>query len=166
MIRLTRQSDYGIVLMTELAQEPVEPKSAPDLSGTLQIPLPMVSKILKLLAREGLLVSQRGSKGGYSLARAAAEISVVDIVTALEGPIAITDCTDETVSAHDCSREDICTVRGHWHVINQAVSRALRSVTLADMIRREPPQSLVTLGAGRVISSLAPIAPHAAPPRA
>ena len=149
MIRLTRQSDYGIVLMTRLAAQPALGQSAPELAGTLEIPLPMVSKILKLLAKEGLLTSQRGAKGGYSLARPIEEISIADIVEALEGPIAITDCTDETVSAHDCSRESICSVRGHWHVINQAVSRALSAVSLADMVHPHPPQTLVHLGAGR-----------------
>jgi FeS assembly SUF system regulator len=150
MIRLTRQSDYGIVLMTRLAAQPEPGQSAPELAGTLEIPLPMVSKILKLLAKEGLLVSQRGAKGGYSLARPAQEISIADIIESLEGPIAITDCTDETVSAHDCSRESICTVRGHWHVINQAVARALRAVKLADMVHPHPPQNLVLLGGSRL----------------
>jgi FeS assembly SUF system regulator len=149
MIRLTRQSDYGIVLMTRLAAQPELGQSAPDLAMALEIPLPMVSKTLKLLAKAGLLVSQRGAKGGYSLPRPASEISIADIIEALEGPIAITDCTDETLSAHDCSRESICSVRDHWHVINRAVSRALSAVSLADMVHPPPSQTLVHLGAGR-----------------
>jgi FeS assembly SUF system regulator len=149
MIRLTRQSDYGIVLMTRLASQPELGHSAPELAAVLEIPLPMVSKILKLLAKEGLLASQRGAKGGYSLARPGNRISIADIIESLEGPIAITDCTDETVTAHDCSRESICTVRGHWHVINQAVARALRAVTLDDMVHPHPPQNLVVLGGAR-----------------
>jgi FeS assembly SUF system regulator len=154
MIRLTRQSDYGIVLMSHLAARvagsgsPDEQWSAPDLAHALEIPLPMVSKTLKLLARGGLLVSQRGSKGGYTLSRPAAEISVAAIVEALEGPIAITDCTDSTLAAHDCSRESICSVRDHWQVINQAVGRALSAISLADMVAPDLrlSQNLVPLG--------------------
>lgn len=153
MIRLTKQSDYGIVLLTHLATDPDVPLSAPELSQALRIQLPMVGKILKLLTRAGLASSHRGVKGGYWLARSPGEITVAEIVAALEGPIAMTDCTEDTHATHphDCSRESFCSVRDHWQVINQAVGRALAGVTLADMLRPATglPTNLVTLGATR-----------------
>ena len=95
MIRITKQTDYGIVLLTHLAANPERQYTAPELAAEARLPLPMVSKILKLLARDGLLASHRGVKGGYSLARPAEEISMAEIIAALEGPIAITECVSD-----------------------------------------------------------------------
>ena len=85
MIRMTKQTDYGFVLLTRLAVEPGRAMNAPELAGETKLPLPMVSKILKLLVRQGLLASHRGVKGGYALARPAAEIHAAEILRALEG---------------------------------------------------------------------------------
>ncbi|TVR61217.1 MAG: SUF system Fe-S cluster assembly regulator [Candidatus Competibacteraceae bacterium] len=138
MIRITREADYGIVLMTYLAQAEGHPRSAATLAQQRQLPLPMVSKILKSLARAGLLTSQRGAQGGYSLARPATEISAADIVGALEGPIAITECS---TGDHDgCSRLEHCEVSGHWSRINQAIQTALQSISLLEMSRPDPPK--------------------------
>lgn len=138
MIRITREADYGIVLMTCLAQAEGQPRSAATLAQQRQLPLPMVSKILKSLARAGLLTSQRGAQGGYSLARPAAEISAADIIGALEGPIAITECS---TGDHDgCSRLEHCEVSGHWSRINQAIHAALQSINLQEMSRPDPPR--------------------------
>src|SRR5687768_13304048 len=133
MLRMTKLTDYGIVLMTHLAGDPDGQHSAPELAGALSIPLPMVSKILKMLARDGLLVSHRGVHGGYTLGRGPASISIANVVTALEGPIMMTECVDET--HHDCLRETVCAVRPHWQLINRAVLDALDSISLADMTR-------------------------------
>ncbi|MFO7639984.1 MAG: SUF system Fe-S cluster assembly regulator [Candidatus Competibacteraceae bacterium] len=138
MIRITREADYGIVLMTCLAQAEGQPRSAAALAQQRQLPLPMVSKILKSLTRAGLLLSQRGAQGGYSLARSATEISAADIVGALEGPIAITECS---TGDHDgCSRLEHCEVSGHWSRINQAIHTALQSISLQEMSRPDPPK--------------------------
>jgi len=131
MIRLTKQTDYGIVLMTLLAHQPGEFFNAPDLSLAARLPLPMVSKILKLLARAGLLDSHRGVKGGYVLARPAQEISVADIIGALDGPIAMTECIEDSPDA--CTYEAHCGVRQNWQRINRAVRRALDEITLEEM---------------------------------
>jgi FeS assembly SUF system regulator len=149
MIRITKQTDYGIVLLTHLAAHPEQQFNAPDLAGETHLPLPMVSKILKLLAREGLLTSHRGVKGGYSLARAAEEISMARIIAALEGPIAITECVGVE---SDCSHESVCTVRGNWQRINEAVRGALEGITLAEMAHPHAPK-LVTLGRGLRLQS-------------
>ncbi|MEZ5332176.1 MAG: SUF system Fe-S cluster assembly regulator [Thermoanaerobaculia bacterium] len=145
MIRMTKQADYGIVLLTRLAAAPGRLFSACELADETQLPQPTVSKILKILAREGLLASQRGVKGGYVLEREPAEISVADVISALEGPIAITECVDDNPGL--CSQEAFCPVRGNWHRINDAIRRALSAITLAEMTQPLP-RDLVSLGAG------------------
>jgi FeS assembly SUF system regulator len=155
VIRLTRQTDYGIVLLSLMAAEGIERLTAAELSERSGLPSPMVSKILKVLARERLLDSQRGVNGGYSLARGADEITLAEIVTALEGPIAITDCIEDGPA--ECSYEDFCQVRPHWQLINETLRQALSGVTLAEMsdprltARRLPTtaRQLVTLGVDR-----------------
>lgn len=132
MIRITREADYGIVLMTGLAQLDGQPCSAAALAQQRQLPVPMVGKILKTLARSGLLTSQRGAQGGYSLARSATEISAADIICALEGPLAITECMTNTDS---CLRQEYCDVSNHWSRINAAIYTALQSISLAEMSR-------------------------------
>ena len=138
MIRITREADYGILLMTGLAQAEGQPRSAAALAQQRRLPLPMVSKILKALARAGLLSSQRGAQGGYSLARPAGTISAADIIGALEGPLAITECSAD---AHDgCARQEHCEVSNHWPRINQAIYTALQSISLEEMSRPDPPR--------------------------
>lgn len=132
MIRLTRQADYGIVVMTHFARlGEGEPRTTRDVAEEVPLSLPMVSKILKALARGGLLISQRGVNGGYSLGRAADKISVADVITALEGPIGMTACTDE--ESDGCDIDDVCAVRGNWQLVNQVVRRALENITLEHM---------------------------------
>src|SRR5262245_33429296 len=134
MIRLSRLSDYGIVLMALLAgragRADAGPYNAREVAAEAHLPLPVVSKILKGLARRGLLVSHRGAKGGYSLARAPREITAAEMIAALEGPIGLTEC-----AAHPghCAQEASCHVREPWQRINVAVRRALAGVTLADL---------------------------------
>lgn len=145
MIRMTKQADYGIVLLTRMAADPERLFNATELAEETQLPQPTVSKILKILAREGLLASQRGVKGGYALEREPAEVSVADVISALEGPIAITECVDESPGL--CSQESFCPVRGNWHRINDAIRRALTAITLAEMTQPLP-RDLVSLGSG------------------
>jgi|SRR5215218_5504710 len=149
MIRITKQTDYGIVLLTHVAAEPERQFNAPELAAETHLPLPMVSKILKLLTKEGLLDSHRGVKGGYSLSRQPESISMAEIITALEGPIAITECIEV---AGDCSHEALCPVRGNWRRINQAVRAALEGITLAELAQPKK-QKLVTLGRGTAFAA-------------
>ncbi|MFN8641238.1 MAG: SUF system Fe-S cluster assembly regulator [Candidatus Binatia bacterium] len=134
MIRISRLTDYGIVLLSHMAAQPDHVHTAAELAGETHLPLPTVSKLLRLLTREGLLQSQRGVNGGYGLARAPEAITVSRAVAALEGPIALTTCTSAIPT--DCSHEPICPVRGHLNLINLAVRQALDAVTLADLARR------------------------------
>jgi len=133
MFRISRLTDYGIVVMTHLAAgEDDEARNARELASSAQLPAPVVSKLLKSLTRAGLLVSQRGSKGGYSLARSADEISVVEMITALEGPVGITECATQSGV---CAQESTCQVRDPWQRINGAVTAALEDITLADLTK-------------------------------
>lgn len=132
MLRMTKQADYGTVLMTHLAGEPGRLFTAPELAAETSLPLPTVSKILKLLGREGLLASQRGVKGGYSLVRDPGDISIADMITVLDGPIAFTECIEGSPGV--CSQESVCRLRGNWQIINRAIRQALESISLAELI--------------------------------
>ncbi len=132
MIRLSRLTDYGIVLMSHFAKMgPVKMLTARELAEKSGIPLPTVSKLLKLLSKSDLISSHRGSKGGYSLVRKAHEISVAEMIDILEGPIAMTECSSH--GNHVCGLELICPTRGPWQRINQVVRQALSRLSLADM---------------------------------
>jgi len=125
-------TDYGIVLLTHFARHPEEQThNVRDLAAETHLPLPTVSKILKTLTRSGIVVSHRGVRGGYSLARQPEKISVAEIIAALDGPIAITDCTNG--SAGLCDLERLCPVSSNWQRINRAVREALEKISLADM---------------------------------
>jgi FeS assembly SUF system regulator len=155
MIRLSRLTDYGIVLMSYMAAHRERAINAAELAAAAQLPLPTVGKLLRLLAREELLVSQRGVKGGYMLAHAPEEISIAGIIRALEGPIALTVCT--TAPSGDCEYEPQCPVRKPWQRINRAVRAALEQITLADMSSAATP--------GRYAINLFPRQPAARPAR-
>ncbi len=137
VLRITKQADYGLILLVRLAAEPGRVHPAADLATAAGLPLPMAGKILKRLAHEGLLESQRGAGGGYSLARDPATIDVAAIVTALDGPIALTDCLAH--GPEECDHAAGCPTQGHWHRISQAIRQALEGVTLADLCRPAVP---------------------------
>jgi FeS assembly SUF system regulator len=146
---MTKQADYGIVLLTRMARGAASRRfaagdrfTAPDLARDTSLPLPTVSKILKLLAKEGLLASHRGVKGGYSLARDPRRISVAAMIAALDGPIAFTECIEDTPGV--CSQESVCLLRGNWQRINLSVRQALEAISLAELTEPEAP--LVQLG--------------------
>jgi FeS assembly SUF system regulator len=139
VFRLSKITDYGIVILAHLAQLSREEEAAGvarahnarELAESTSLPVPVVSKVLKGLARSGVLEGLRGSKGGYRLPRRPEDISVADMVAALEGPVAMTECAASTVL---CEHEGSCAVKGPWQVINRVVQSALEGVTLADLI--------------------------------
>jgi FeS assembly SUF system regulator len=133
MLRMSKMTDYGTVVMTYLAREPGRVHNAAEVATNIHVPLTTVSKILKILARGGLLSPQRGAKGGYMLARPPARITVADIIDAMEGRhIGLTECSS---SPGVCVQESSCSVRGNWQRINDAVRTALEGVTLEEMLR-------------------------------
>ena len=136
MIRLSKLADYGIVMMTHMARSAGRQQTAPEIAAQSHLPLPMASKILKGLAHAGLLVSHRGAKGGYGLARPAHEISVADVIVALEGPIALTACIEHAPG--ECEIEALCPARANWQRINRAIREALENITLLEMAQTVP----------------------------
>ncbi len=136
MFRVNKLTDYGIVLLAHVARSPEHTQhTARSLSEETSLPLPTVSKLLRELHDRGLLASQRGVHGGYSLAQDADEISVADIIAALEGPIGFTECSTEPGS---CEMEPSCAIRLNSQVIGDALREALEKVTLSDLNRRMP----------------------------
>lgn len=131
MLRVTKLTDYATVVLTVLAATPGAVLSASELAERAGLETPTVSKLLKPLAQVGLVEGFRGTNGGYRLARPASEISLIEIVEAMEGPLGMTECS---VHAGHCGIEDQCGVRANWRHINDVVVEALRSVTLAQML--------------------------------
>ena len=128
MLRITKIADYGFVLLVHMANQPAGTLcNAKDLSASIDIPLPTISKVLKILTQAGILDSRQGSKGGYSLARPSSAISAAEVIEAIEGPVAITDCT----GAVGCERN--CPVSPSWKKVNAALERTLQGLSLADM---------------------------------
>ena len=136
MLRISKLTDYGTVLLAHLAANSQSVCSAADVAGATGIALPTVSKLLKSLARSGLVISTRGANGGYQLSRDPGDISAADVIDALEGPVSITEC-----SAHDsqCEHEGQCSVGGSWQRINVAIRRALDDVSLSDLLHTNSP---------------------------
>jgi FeS assembly SUF system regulator len=150
MLRITKLTDYAIVVLAQLAGSKTSDESistARALAERTSLPGPTVSKILKELARSGLVTSQRGLTGGYRLARAASEISVAEVVRAVEGEIAVTDCNRHDAEP-SCDYVGACPVEANWVRINEAIFQALAAISLADMARPIAPQ-LIQLTARR-----------------
>jgi FeS assembly SUF system regulator len=131
MLRVTRLTDYATVVLTVLAHRPGTVLSAPELAEAAGLETTTVAKVLKPLAQAGLVEGFRGAGGGYRLARDAAAITLVEVVEAMEGPLAMTECS---IHAGNCGIESSCGVRANWRRINDVVADALRGVTLAQML--------------------------------
>lgn len=148
MLRISKMTDYAIMVMVELNAARGEVLSAQALAERSHLELPTVSKVLKLLVKMNLIDSYRGANGGYSLERDAADISVAEIIAAIEGPIAMTECS---VEEGLCAQEAICSLRGNWQRISIAVAKAMEDVTLAEMAQPVPsstsPLRITTLNA-------------------
>jgi len=157
MVKLGKLTDYGLVLMTCIARSEASlpQRTARDLARESKLPLSTVSKLLKELLQSGLLVSHRGTKGGYLLARQPHQISVVDIISAIEGPMALTECSADVSGL--CNLEFSCPIKSNQRVINQAVRGVLEKITLSDLVQ---PLQLISIkdSRGRVVPLIASIA--------
>jgi len=150
LFRLSKSTDYGIRILAQLARDEAgTTHNAREVAARLHLPVPMVSKVMKSLARAGVLESHRGSKGGFSLRRRPSELSVADMIGALEGPVALTECL---IGPSLCQHEGSCTVQEPWSVINRAVQGTLATITLSDLIHPGFPASspLLSLQIARV----------------
>ncbi|MCK9488351.1 MAG: SUF system Fe-S cluster assembly regulator [Xanthomonadales bacterium] len=135
MLKVSKLSDYATVLMVRLAAEPQRVQSAAELAEAARLEPPTVAKVLKLLATAGLVDSFRGAAGGYRLALPVAQISIVQIIEAIEGPIGMTECSRRE---GQCSHESHCDVRAPWQRISGAVVQSLSQIRLADMLAETP----------------------------
>ena len=136
MLRISRLTDYGTLVLANLPSDTSQLLSASDVAAATGIGLPTVSKLLKILGKANLVTSTRGSHGGYRLSRSANEISAAEIIDALEGPVTITECS---ASDSHCDYESICSVGGAWQRINVAIRRALGDMNLDDLRRARAP---------------------------
>ena len=136
MLRISKMTDYAIMVMVELHASRGEVLKAHTLAERSRLELPTVSKVLKLLVKMDLVDSYRGANGGYCLERKAQDISVAEIIAAIEGPIAMTECS---VEEGLCAQEAICSLRGNWQRISVAVAKAMEGVSLAEMAQPVKP---------------------------
>ncbi len=130
MLRISRLTDYATLALAHLARTPKAAQPAAELARQTHVSLPTVSKLLKTLAKAGLVRSFRGPKGGYTLARQAEHISAAQIIDAIEGPVAITKCSLEN---SDCCIQSFCTIGQNWQHINRTIRNALERVSLAKL---------------------------------
>jgi FeS assembly SUF system regulator len=128
MIRMSKLTDYAIVLLAHLSRSP-DTVTAHELARRSRVPLPTVAKLCKELSRAGLVISHRGRHGGYALARPADQISVAQVVEALEGPIALTDCASS--GREHCDIEADCLARASWDPVSRAIHGALEKLPLS-----------------------------------
>ncbi len=140
MLKLTKKSDYGLIAMKHLAEIQVS-CSAKDLADAHGIPQELLAKILQRLVKAGLLTSQHGINGGYILARDAAQISAMQVIQAIEGPLFITSC----VSTRGCGRTERCTVREPLQKVRQSIEEVLSRLTISDLKEQKDESQLVSL---------------------
>lgn len=131
MFRLNKLADYALVVMQYVASSPNEPlHTARSLAKATHLPVPTVVKVLKGLLDHGLLVSRRGVKGGYAAARSAKQISVADIIEAIEGPMGFTECA---VAPGRCDLEGRCRIQANTRIISQMMQQTLEGISLSDL---------------------------------
>ena len=135
MLRLSKLTDYGTVIMSYMAREPEKMRSAGEVAEAIGIAQPTASKILKILTRASLVHSLRGAKGGYVLARPPEQISIAEVIDAMEGHFGMTECG---VASNLCPHDGHCPVRVNWQDINRVIRDALSGITLVDMTRPHP----------------------------
>lgn len=127
MLRINKLADYGTVVMVYLAKHSHALCNARDIALQTHLTIPTVSKLLKRLTTAGLLSSVRGVNGGYRLQRSAADISVAEIIYALDESRGLTECSSEP---NACLLQSVCHIQGNWRLISQAIESALDDVSL------------------------------------
>ena len=130
MLKLTKKADYGLIALKHLAVNGPASSSAKEIADTYGVPVALLSKILQKLAKQGFLVSEHGTNGGYKLARDAHEITALEVIRAIDGPIFLTACFTE----HGyCCHTDKCIVRDPLQKVHEGILRLLASITIGDM---------------------------------
>jgi len=144
VLKLTKKADYGLIAMRYLAENGVSASSAKDIAEAHGIPPELLAKILQKLVKARLLTSHHGTNGGYKLARAAREISALEVIKAIEGPLFITSCVTRT--GEECGQTSRCTVREPLRKVSQSIEEVLSKITIGDMGEQNAvAEELVTL---------------------
>lgn len=130
MLKISKLADYATMIMAYCAHAPEQSYTAKKIAEATKIQLPTVSKLLKLLTKEQLLLSHRGVQGGYQIAKPAKEISMANVIEAVDGPIALTECNH---GVSDCGLIKNCSTKHSWQLINIAIQDALSKISLAQM---------------------------------
>ena len=131
MLRISKLADYATVVMVYCARQPENFYTAKMLAEVTTLQLPTVSKVLKMLVRKNLLISHRGASGGYQLARPAQTINIAQIVAAVDGPLALTECNHPL---SQCEFMKNCSTKHSWQIINRVIDAALTKISLAEML--------------------------------
>ncbi len=142
MFRLSKLADYAVVVLVRLSNADAV-QTSPGIAAAVGLPEPTVAKVLKAMTGYGLVVSQRGARGGYRLGRSLSAIPVADVIQAIDGPIALTACVD----GGECESGCLCPMRGRWDPVNRAIRAALSAITLADMEHARLPPAFQVLAA-------------------
>ncbi len=146
MLKLTKKADYGLIAMRHLAEHAdLGACSAKDLAEMYSIPQEALAKILQRLTKAGLLTSQYGTNGGYTLARNPRHISAFEVIRAIDGPLFMTSCS---AHSNDCDQSDRCTVREPLRRVSRSIEEVLSKLTIWHMTEpeHELATELVTLG--------------------
>lgn len=133
MIKLSKLTDYAVVILAAMAGEQGIRMTAAGLADKTKLPEPTVAKVLKILARENVIESIRGANGGYILSQSAQDIKITSVIAAMDGPLAIAACVEDGQGGC-CDHEANCSIKGKWTPVNAAIRNALDGVTLADMV--------------------------------
>jgi FeS assembly SUF system regulator len=131
VIILSKLADYGVIIASHLATDPERQVNAASVAEATRLPAATVAKVLKRLAHGGVVAGLRGAAGGYRLARPPQQISIAEVVAAIDGEIGLTQCASHVAG---CDRTHFCPTRPHWTHINRAVGEALGAVSLAEMV--------------------------------
>jgi len=139
MLKLTKKADYGLIALRHLATGGRFSASAKDISEAYRIPLPLLSKVLQKLVKAGLLLSEQGTNGGYRLARDPHEISALEVIRTLDGPIILTHCFTEHAEPVECVQSALCPVREPLRKVHEGILRLLSGISIFDMSQEESP---------------------------
>src|ERR1700689_494860 len=139
MLKLTKKADYGLIALRHLATGRRLSASAKDISEAYRIPLPLLSKVLQKLVKAGLLLSEQGTNGGYRLARDPHEISALEVIRTLDGPIILTHCFTEHEEPVECEQSSLCPVREPLRKVHEGILRLLSGISIFDLSQEESP---------------------------
>ena len=132
MLRLSKKTDYALIALKDLASSASGTScSAREIAARYDIPIELMAKVLQRLVRAGLLISMQGTRGGYTLSRPSAAISVADVIQAIDGPFTVTACSSDN---HDCDQYSKCSVRAPLWQIAKRITATLETVTIAEMV--------------------------------